>query len=290
MDFAKLIENPAILGMAGIAAGSLLTTIGSLGQQFLSSKGEDTKWKRERKARREDHDLEQEISERDKLRELYHQCTLSLSVYLTHVRNQKTSEEADLTEALEKVHQWISMLEIRHPTDKFLSMTDSFLDDPHEYFAERLRKYILTLAKSENNLFSTDSSVIVLEEETKEEQSQRTLTLTINPDFRKLQLLDSVQLAPTYIIQYDFDSLHREHKQRLLDLNFSPSTIDPLPHNIQLNVPAHTPNTKALGRRAWSAAINPIGLDVNALLDEWGKEYDRDFRSATASLNESTPK
>lgn len=283
METESLLQNTALVGMLGVALGTVLSTLGSLLTQFLSHQREDRKWVRERAAHSEDQALRQEIEERDNLRELYHQCVLSLSVYLTHARKRNGDQQPDLTESLAEVHQWLSLLAIRHPSKEFLSMIDNFLDDPDEFYADKLRKYVLALAKVETRLFGADASMEEFEDDDK--PTPDTMSFIIDPEFRKLQMLDGVELPRVYQAEYDFKTLPREHKQRILDIYFH--ATKPLPKNIQLNLPVHTPNAKHLSHKIWEAKMDPSKSNLNDVLDAWGKEYDNNLASAASSLSET---
>ena len=266
--------------MLGVILGTGLSTIGSLFTQFLTNRRDEKKWERERAAQKEDKAFASEVADREDLVELYHQCVNTLSTFITCAQNKAGEAEPDVTQPLADVHQWLSLLAIRHPTKEFLEKIDDFLESPLKIFADRLRKHVLDLAKADAQRFG--EYVYADEIEDDNQPTQTSIQFIIESDFRKLQMLDGLDLPRVYRTQYDFMALSREHRQRILDLFFDAKKT--LPNTIQLHIPAHSPNSPGLGRKVWEAKIDPNKSNLNDVLDVWAKEYDDHLETATLSL------
>lgn len=277
----KLLDPTLI----GVIIGSFLSLIGNVLTQHFSMKKEERQWERQRVSSREEREEKSKEQEVDHLRELYHNCVLSLSVYMTKVQQESNEEEtASHVEEIREIHHWLSLLLLRHPHKKLSQLIDSFLHDPDDYYAERLRKYVLELVEHEEILDSPGRIKESLPGDKQQAEKGRTVTFKISDNFRREQMVAGVVLPQSYYLPYEFEEIKEVHRDRLLQIYFN--TNKTIPQNSQLFLPVHHPGAKQIHYRgkAWEAELNPFSSNVDEVLDLWCKAYDESLKIAEDSL------
>jgi hypothetical protein len=277
----KLLDPTLI----GVIIGSFLSLIGNVLTQHFSIKKEERQWERQRVSSKEEREEKSKEQEIDHLRELYHNCVLSLSVYMTNVQQESNEEEAaSHVEEIREVHHWLSLLLLRHPHKKLSRLIDSFLHDPDDYYAERLRKYVLELVEHEKVLDSPGRIKESLSGDKQQAEKGRTVTFKISDNFRREQMVTGIELPQSHHLPYELEQIKEVHRDRLLQLYFN--TNKTIPQNSQLSLPVHHPGAKQIQYqgKAWEADLNPFSSSVDEVLDLWCKAYDESLEIAENSL------
>ncbi|MBN7827775.1 hypothetical protein [Bowmanella dokdonensis] len=277
----KLLDPTLI----GVIIGSFLSLIGNVLTQHFSIKKEERQWERQRVSSKEEREEKSKEHEIEHLRELYHNCVLSLSVYMTHA--QKNTNEEETTKNIEEIrdiHHWLSLLLLRHPHKRLSQLIDSFLHHPDDYYAEQLRKYVLELVEHEKVLDSPDRIKESLSSDKQQAEKGRTVTFKISDNYRREQMVAGVELPQSHYYSYKFDQIKEAHRDRLLQIYFQ--TSKKIPQNSQLSLPVHRPGAKQIQYqgKAWEAELNPFTSNVNDVLDIWCKAYDQSLEIAENSL------
>lgn len=277
----KLLDPTLI----GVIIGSFLSLIGNVLTQHFSIKKEERQWERQRVSSREEREEKGKEKEIDHLRELYHNCVLSLSVYMTKVQQKSNEEEtASHVEEIREIHHWLSLLLLRHPHKKLSWLIDNFLHDPDDYYAERLRKYVLELVEHEEVLDSPGRIKESLSTDKQQAEKGRTVTFKISDNYRREQMVAGIELPQSHYLPYEFDQIKEVHRDRLLQIYFNSNKT--IPQNSQLSLPVHHPGAKQIQYqgKAWEAELNPFSSNVDEVLDLWCKAYDESLEIAENSL------
>ncbi|MCL1478515.1 MAG: hypothetical protein MH219_13790 [Marinobacter sp.] len=112
--------------LMGVIIGSFLSLIGNVLTQHFSIKKEERQWERQRTSSREEREENNKETETEYLRELYHKCVLSLSVYMTNSQQNEKKENSNNIEEIREIHHWLSLLLLRHPHKKLSQLIDIF--------------------------------------------------------------------------------------------------------------------------------------------------------------------
>jgi len=277
----KLLDPTLI----GVIIGSFLSLIGNILTQHFSIKKEERQWERQRITLKEEREEKSKANEIEYLRELYHKCVLSLSVYLTNIQqNGKDDEYNSYVNEIKEIHHWLSLLLLRHPHKKLSQLIDSFLHDPDGYYAEQLRKYVLELVEQEEVLDSPGRIKEALSSNKENKEKGRTITFQIKESYRRQQMVSGIELPQTHYYPYEFNSLTNEHRERLLKVYFQ--SFKRIPENVQLFLPIHHPGAKQINYqgKSWKAEVNPASSNLNEVLDLWGEEFDKHLALAEQGL------
>lgn len=277
----KLLDPTLI----GVIIGSFLSLIGNVLTQHFSIKKEERQWERQRVSSKEEREEKSKEQEIDHLRKLYHNCVLSLSVYMTKVQQKSYEEEtASHVEEIREIHHWLSLLLLRHPHKKLSQLIDSFLHNPNDHYAERLRKYVLELVEHEKVLDSPDRIKESLSGDKQQAEKGRTVTFQISDNYRREQMIAGIELPQSHFFAYEFDQIKEIHRDRLLQIYFHSNKT--IPQKSQLSLPIHRPGSKQIQYqgKAWEADLNPFSSNIYEVLDLWCKAYDESLEIAENSL------
>lgn len=263
----EILSDPTLIG---VIIGSLLSLIGNVIAQYFSARKDERVWERQRVSAKEER--EEKSKERDQLyvRELYHKSLSALTAYVSKVQLQEESgETASKKEEIEEIHNWLSLLLLRHPSPKLDQLIRNFMFSPDWDDAERLRKEVLGLAAREEGLSSGISP-----EPQQEEIPSRTLSFQLNGEYRREQLVNGVELPQSVTCQYQLEDIAPEHRERLLRSNFE--TTKSIPNTVRLMLPHLAPGAKKINfnGKPWEACMNPNESSLKEILDAWVVEYD----------------
>jgi len=271
--------------LMGVIIGSLLSLIGNVLTQHFSIKKEEQQWERQRASAKEEREENNKDNEIEYLRELYHKCVLSLSVYMTNSQQDKNEENSNHIEEIREIHHWLSLLLLRHPHKKLSQLIDSFLHSPDEYDAEQLRKYVLELVEHEDILDSPGRIKESLSSDRQKKVNGRTITFKISDSYRREQMVAGIELPQNHYYPYEFESLKEGHRERLLKIYYQ--SMKRIPDNAQLYLPLHRPGVKQIQYqgKAWEADVNPFSSNAEEVLDLWCKAFDESLIIAEESLS-----
>jgi len=206
--------------LMGVIIGSFLSLIGNVLTQHFSIKKEERQWERQRVSLKEEREENNKENETEYLRELYHKCVLSLSVFMTNSQQRNEEENSQNIDEIKEIHHWLSLLLLRHPHKKLSQLIDSFLHSPDEYDAERLRKYVLELVEHEETLDSPGRIKESLSNEKSSKIQGRTITFKISDSYRKEQMVAGIELPQSHYYSYEFERIKEGHRERLLKIYF----------------------------------------------------------------------
>jgi|GEM_PF-6806274 len=277
----KLLDSTLI----GVIIGSFLSFIGNVITQHYSIKKEERQWERQRISSREEREEKDRSIEIENIRELYHKCVLSLSVYITSIQNNdKDENERFQLDEIKGIHHWLSLLLLRHPNKQLTQLIDSFITTPDEYDAERLRKYVLELIQYEELLDYPD---LTREFSQKNKEKERTITFRINDDYRRCQMVSGIELPQSYSYRCEIKDLSSDHRDRLLKIYFT--SIKTIPDSVQLYLPVCTPGAKKIvyQSKSWEAKLNPANFNLSEVMDQWVEEFDKNLEEAEQVLQQS---
>lgn len=278
----EILLNPTLIG---VIIGSLLSLVGNFLTQYFSLKKEERQWERQRISYREEREETLNSKDTENLTELYHKCILSLSVYITNNQNNSGEKEQNsLADEIKEIHHWLSLLLIRHPHKKLNRLIDGFLFNSDEYDAEELRKYVLELVEQEERLMSPNRIKEVVGKKELDKEKERTITFRISEDYRRQQMVAGIELPQSHFYSYEFENLNAHHRERLLKIYFQ--SMKRIPDNAQLSLPLCAPKAKQINYQGkqWEANINPNSSNVNEILDQWGKDFDKFLNEAEQVL------
>ena len=278
----EILLNPTLIG---VIIGSLLSLVGNFLTQYFSLKKEERQWERQRISSREEREETLNSKDTENLTELYHKCILSLSVYITNNQNNSGEKEQNsLADEIKEIHHWLSLLLIRHPHKKLNRLIDGFLFNSDEYDAEELRKYVLELVEQEERLMSPNRIKEVVGKKELDKEKERTITFRISEDYRRQQMVAGIELPQSHFYSYEFENLNAHHRERLLKIYFQ--SMKRIPDNAQLSLPLCAPKAKQINYQGkqWEANINPNSSNVNEILDQWGKDFDKFLNEAEQVL------
>lgn len=276
----KSVLNPAVLGLAGVLMGSVLSLLGNILSQYFVNRKEAQQWDREHSAKHNERDLERLTREAEELKSLYHQCISCLSVYLSALQSQQKGEQNDLSGLIKDIHNWLSKLAVVRPNEKFLEFFDRFLAEPDSFEAEALRKYILDMVR--NDAKQLESSYAEAPPEP-EKSLTRNILFKIDPEFQKSLMIQGVELPNDFVLTYRPDDLIPEYRKRLLDLYFSRHRR--IPDNAYLLLPVHQTNATVIAYEyTWRAKVNPLEVGVDGVLNAWAADFDRHLEEAQSAL------
>lgn len=274
------VLNPAVLGLAGVLMGSILSLLGNILSQYLLNRKEAQQWAREHSAKRNERDLERVTREAEELKSLYHQCISCLSVYLSVLQRSPKGEQVDLSVPIKDIHHWLSKLAVVRPDEKLLEVLDRFLSDPDSYEAEALRKYILEMVRNDAKQLESSN----LEAPPQPEKSlMRKILFKIDSEFQRSLMIQGIELPNSFELTYRPEDLLPEHRKRLLDVYFGGHRR--IPDNAYLMLPAHRPNaTIVVYENTWTAKVNPLEVGVDGVLNAWAVDFDRRLEEAQNTL------
>lgn len=280
-------ENLLDPTLIGVIIGSSLSLFGNILTQYFATKKEDRQWERQRLSSKEEREEKNKEHEIKHLRELYHNCVLSLSVYMMHTQKKTNSNDEEIPshiEEIKEVYHWLSLLLLRHPHKKLSQLIDSFLHHPDDYYAEQLRKYVLELVEHEKVLDSPDRIKESLSSDKQQAEKGRIVTFKISDNYLREQMVAGVELPQSHYYSYEFDQIKEVHRDRLLQIYFQ--TSKKIPQNSQLSLPVHRSGAKQIQYQGkpWEAELNPFTSNVNEVLDLWCKAYDQSLEIAENSL------
>ncbi len=278
----KLLDPTLI----GVIIGSFLSLVGNVITQYFSNKKEAQQWERQRISSREEREEKSKSQDIEYLRELYHKCVLSLSVYLSSLQDKNHKEEGkSQSDEIKEIHYWLSLLLLRHPHKKLSKLIDNFLFDPDEHNAEHLRKYALDLVEQEENLSASNPIKENADKSEANEAKTRTITFRISEDYRRQQIMVSgVELPQSHFYPYELENLNTGQRERLLKIYFQ--SYKRIPENALLSLPIYMPDAKQIRYqgKSWEAQTNPLTSNVNEILDQWGVDFDKYLEEAEQVL------
>jgi hypothetical protein len=275
------VLNPAVLGLAGVLMGSVLSLLGNILSQYLLNRKEAQQWARENSAKRNERDLERVTREAEELKNLYHQSISCLSVYLSGLQRSPKDEQVNFSVLIKDIHHWLSKLAVVRPDEELLEALDRFLYDPDSYAAKLLRTYILEMVR--NDAKRLDSSYSEAPPQP-EKSLTRKILFKIDSEFQKSLMIQGIELPDSFELPYRPEDLLPEHRKRLLDVYYSGNRR--IPDNAFLMLPAHRSNsTVVVYLNTWRAKVNPFEVRVDGVLSAWAADFDRCMEEAQSALH-----
>ncbi len=266
--------------LLGVIVGSLLSLIGNFASHWFSMKKEEKHWQREQLAEENKRKLDDEKQQIEKVRTIYHNCISRLSII-------KASKSEEINIPKEKIHlihqeafEWLSLLwlHLSNFPDKerndFYSEFRSFTDDP-DYQTGFMLQTVYKIAQSDKIIFSDTTPKIY-------NPNIRQVQLNIDRNFRKQEMIAGKPLKESYMLEIDIVKLKPSQREKLWEQNKL------ITNPMHLSLPIFNEQSKQIdlkGHGIWIASINPNEVTVEAIFDEWEKEYEQAVRLAEEKLH-----
>jgi len=259
----------AIIAATGVAIGGFLTQIGNYINQRLKAQQEQKKWENQHEAEKAAWNRDELSKERENLKETYQQSLRALSLFLAFLasldgREINSKDEQRQLQLVDNVFKWVTLLQLRHNDAKLNDMVTHFAHQQRWDTAQEIKALIVDLSKLEKGFFLNDEKNQV-ENVEKIDPDIRTITIDIDADYRKKELIAGVEIPKNYTFDYRLSKMTSSQREKLVDIYFSRSGL--IPKKLKLSL---LPITKT-----WEAKLNPIDTEPKDILVAWEKDYER---------------
>lgn len=280
MDVSSL--DPTLLG---VIVGSVLTLAGNFLAQWFALWREEKHWARQRKAEKEDSEIQDRKNEIERIQNIYANCISRLSLISSNYR--KSDNESKLTEdELAKLHsesfEWISRLKL-HQRDLYSDASSKFHKQA-EIFISSPDIYASGLLSEINNMFVADKLLFPGAKPVKELLGDRNVQISIDHDYRRQQIIGGVEIPRDHIIRFNISELSGKQLEILWDVHFTSNQA--IPQSFVLTVPRFIEKQKEINYKGapWEGKINPLISSPRQIFDSWEKDYLTELEMAEQSL------
>ena len=280
----EYITNPAVLTLFGVLMGSGLSLIGNILTQHLVNRKEAQQWAREQAAKRTERELERDIRNSEEIETLYHQSINCLSVYLSTIQLNKKGTKIDLSGLTKDIHNWLSKLVVKRPDERLLRNLDQFLSYPDEDEADTLRKYILEMVKKD--LRGPLPEQLGQDKSETNSNLKRKLTFSIDKEFQKSLMIQGIELPNDFELNYSPQDILPKHREKLLEI-YHP-IFRKIPNIASLKLPnKHPGSNKVIYNKTWEAKVNPLEVDLHAVLNAWIEDFQKCEQEVQIAINQA---
>lgn len=222
--------------------------------------------------------------EKEYLREIYQNSLRALSVFIALENQKEESNGQQKIEAINEVHKWATMLLLRHSDSKLANALSSFTTDPDEYWANLLKKEIIELSAREEGFFINQLNDKSEKIETPVDQDLRLITISVDDNFRKQQLIEGVEIPQRYEFKFKLSKMSNSQRKKLAEIFFQ--NHKSIPSQLILYLPAHYQGAKQINMsgKQWQAQLNPKTTEPENILNCWEYDFDKNYKEAVQSI------
>ncbi len=265
---------------AGITLGTTALT------QYIMYKKEQRQWENQQKAEEKTWKRNEKKKEQEQVREAY-QNSLSLLSSFIGLSEQSLDEQSLMAKKLEiasEVNRWVSLLVLRHPNENLHNSLAPFSDTLTPSWASMLREDIVKLKNKEDVLFWEPSNDSTAAPEEPIPQDEREIRFDINNEYRRLQLIDGVEIPKSHTFKHQLTKLTNSQREKLADQFFN--NHGTIPEAFSLYVPTCNIKSKRilLTNERWQARLNPKENEIEEILIAWEDDYNKGLEEANGRL------
>lgn len=283
-----------IIGAAVVAFGSLLTFLGQLFSQWLTSRREDKKWLREEKSA-EGKRVREENRERDReTRDIFQNTLRCLAGLISIGESNIDVSPPQKLARIEEAHKWLNLLSLRyHITEspkvkKFNDCLTIFVNNPINS-AEDLRDAVIALAAIDAALFP-NADIKALEEVKKVKPEGITFRMELDDDFRRQQITKAVDVPKTYNFERQLSELTESQRELLVNIYYPDHKGIPSTLQLPMPSPRPNPNRPYTWGLHWKGKVNPATSTPAEILTMWERDYKEAFEKVNAANTSDTSK
>ena len=274
--------DPTLLG---VIVGSVLSLFGNFVGQWFTLRREESNWKRQRDADKEDSALLRENQEIEKITEIYENCLTNLAAIESFNDNNLKPDQEEYKELYQKTVNWVTKLKL-HLRDEycnersdFKKWVDHFIQSP-DHWAEELLKEINKQMISDKILYP-NSKVNV---KTVKSEDFRKVQFSISDDFRKKEMIRGVSLQKTHLLDTDLKEFTERQRELIWDIHTSG-----IPEHIVLYMPKFIEGQNKINYKAaqWEGRVNPKSSSIQTIVEIWENEYRRQLEKESNQISNS---
>lgn len=261
----------------------LLPVIGGLAQSFINLKKEERQWEREQKAKEKEWLRDNKKEELEEIREYFQNAHSALSTFITFESQNDEKQRESRDQQIEEINNWISKIATRYFSDDDLrNKISDFNSFPEKELAFELRKKLIELSKRESGFYLDEPG-----EETSSSQDSkngvvRTLTFDIDTDFRKQKWIEGKEVEPHYERDFKINDLTKSQREKIVKMYFGNTLSKKFP----LRLPSYNESKDEVvfNQEKWKAKINPEENDLQTIISNWEKDYEKDLERAKEKI------
>lgn len=276
--------------IVGVIIGSGLSLFGNVINQFFTSRKEQKQWENQQASEKTTWVRNEQQKEKEYLRSIYQNSLRSLSAFLAlEVDKDDESSKQKKLELKNEIHKWVAMLLLRHSSPDLDKAVNSLNDWPEDHNAARLRSEIIKLSNKEEGFFLNDLKIKSEDIKENVDPDIRTITIDIDNDFRKKQLIEGIEIPKTYTFQFKLSEMSNSQREILTDIFFKKHGT--IPSKLHLYLPGiqNCKSQMEMLKEQWQASINPKNTDNEFILSAWEKDFKKSDQEIKQSV-EALPK
>lgn len=278
----------AIVGVAGVVVGSLLTSLFNYWTHRMAIQKEELRWERQQKAEKERRIAKEKklLDEETRIRnqqvvDMYESCIRVLSVLNSTFIDGLTARSISIKEQLElrqEAFKWLSLLSFhlnktgQSERENFTRTYWDFSEGSDNYnITNLMRSIVVKLSKSDTQLYPGLKIV--------DGKRGRRVQIGIDVNYRREQFENGTELPANYMFTCDLGELEAKHRIKIWEVFYSGSRV---PDRLDLGLPAYNANSKSVTKSTgiWQAAINPLEKSHKDIFDAWVESYEAAWAEA----------
>lgn len=271
--------------IVGVIIGSGISLLGTVLNQFFSSRKEQKQWENQQSAEKIAWVRKEQKKEKEYLREIYQNSLRSLSVFIALGDQEKEASKIQKKlELIEEIHKWVTILLLRHASSNLDKALNSFTTWPEEDEAKSLRDEIIKLSNREEGFFLNLLSRQTGNIEKTSNPDIRIIQIGVENEYRKQQLIEGVEISQSHTFDYKLSEMLTSQREKLSEIFFqSHKTI---PNKFRLYIPAHQNGAKQINMtgKQWQAKLNPNRTEPKEILTSWEEDFEEYYKEAKESL------
>ena len=176
---------------------------------------------------------------------------------------------------------------LRHSGSSLDNILSSFNNSPTGYNANNLRKEIIELSNREEGFFQNELKNQQGQIETLVDPDIRFITITVDDNFRKQQLVNGIEIQQKFQFQFQLSRMTNRQREILSEFYFE--NYKNIPKKISLSIPVFNEHSKQIQMqgRVWQANLNPNLTEPLVILSAWEQDFEKGYQEVSQRLESS---